>query len=354
MKILVTLALAALALSACGAASAQAATVSDPAGDICAGGFCGPDLTGVGSRVGDDGTVFLSVTRAGSVCNTLSYPAAEVQPMFELLADGATSQADAGSYLGHAWAVSSTSDFLWTAQGSTSEVPIAEHGDPGRRRSLHPALDRRVGRRAAAEALRHEFAREFPFTPLLESKDIAPDTGLYRIEAPQPPDACRNIAGTQSSVPAGLSPDGSGNGAAHACPNTAGVQATVPSGHPRGPSGQRTRVHFTGTAGRDTIRGQCLANRITGGAGLGDRLFVAVGPGHAARRSGPRPALRPGRSGTGRRAGPGRTSSSEVRAATGSPGDPERHLLLRRWGHPHRLRAANPRLARHAGDAAIR
>ena len=131
MKILVTLALAALALSACGAASAQAATVSDPAGDNCAGGFCGPDLTGVGSRVGDDGTVFLSVTRAGSVCNTLSYPAAEVQPMFELLADGATSQADAGSYLGHAWAVSSTSDFLWTAQGSTSEVPIASTVTPG-------------------------------------------------------------------------------------------------------------------------------------------------------------------------------------------------------------------------------
>ena len=162
MKILVTLALAALALSACGAASAQAATFSDPAGDNCAGGFCGPDLTGVGSRVGDDGTVFLSVTRAGSVCNTLSYPAAEVQPAFDLVADGATSQADTGSYLGQRLGRLEHERLPVDPAGQHERGADREHGDPGRRRGRHPALDRRVRRRAAAEALRHEFVPRVP------------------------------------------------------------------------------------------------------------------------------------------------------------------------------------------------
>ena len=211
MKILVTLALVALALSACGAASAQAATFSDPGEDNCAGGSCGPDLTGFGDRVGGDGTVFLSVTRAGSVCNTLSYPPTEVQPAFDLVADGATSQADTGASLGRVWAVSTTSDFLWTPQGSTSEVPIASTVTPGAVEvAIPPAIIASVGGLPLKLFVTNS-CREFPFTPLLESKDIAPDTGLFRIEAPPASDACRNIAGTQSGVPAGLSPDGSGN-----------------------------------------------------------------------------------------------------------------------------------------------
>jgi RTX calcium-binding nonapeptide repeat (4 copies) len=276
MKNLVTFALAALVLSACGAASAQAATFSDPAGDNCAGGSCGPDLTGVGYRVGADGTAYLSVSRAGSVCNTLSYPTTEVQPMFELLADGATSQADAGSYLGSVWAVSTTSDFRWTPQGGTTEVPLASTVSPGAVEvAIPPSIIASVGGLPLKLFVTNS-CREFPFTPLLESKDIAPDTGLYRVEAPQAPDACRNIPGTQSSVPAGLALDGSGNCVADACPDIAGVQATVPAGYSRGPSGLCTQVDFTGTAGRDRIVGNALANTIRGGGG-NDRLFGAAG-----------------------------------------------------------------------------
>ena len=277
MKNFVILALAALALSACGAASAHAATFSDPTGDNCAGGSCGPDLTGVADRVGDDGTVFLSVTRAGSVCNTLSYPPTEVQPAFDLVADRATSQADTGAYLGSVWAVSSTSDFRWTPQGSTSEVPIASTVTPGAVEvAIPPSIVASVGGLPLKLFVTNS-CREFPFTPLLESKDIAPDAGLHRVEAPQPPDACRNLPGAQSGVPAGLSPDGSGNCVADACPDIAGVQATVPAGYARGPTGQCTRVDFTGTAGRDTIAGNALANRISGGGGR-DRLFGGAGP----------------------------------------------------------------------------
>ena len=94
MKNLLISLIAALALGLCGAAAAQAATFSDPAGDNCAGGYCGPDLTGVGYRLGTDGTLFLSVTRNGSTCSTLSYPATEVQPAFVLFAADATSPGD--------------------------------------------------------------------------------------------------------------------------------------------------------------------------------------------------------------------------------------------------------------------
>jgi hypothetical protein len=279
MKNFVTLALAALALVACAAASAQAATFSDAAGDNCAGGNCGPDLTGAGYRIDPDGTVYLSVTRAGSVCNTLSYPPTEVQPAFELLADRATSQGDAGAFVGRVWAVSSTSDFLWSPPGSTgsdTEIPLASTVSPGAVEvAVPPSIIASMGG-LPLKFFVTDSCREFPFTPLLESKDIAPDAGLYRLEAPEDPDACRNIPGIQAGVPAGLSADAAGNCVADACPNLGGVQATVPAAYSRQPSGECVQVAFSGTPGRDRIVGNALANRIGGGGG-DDRLFGGAG-----------------------------------------------------------------------------
>ena len=58
--------LAALALALCGTAVAQGATIADPAGDNCGGAACGPDLTGLTSRVDPDGTAHLTVRRVAS------------------------------------------------------------------------------------------------------------------------------------------------------------------------------------------------------------------------------------------------------------------------------------------------
>jgi len=276
MKNLLISSLAALALGLCGAAAAEAATFSDPAGDNCAGGQCGPDLTAVGHRLGADGTLFLSVTRNGSTCSTLSYPATEVQPMFVLFAAGATSPGDTASLRGRVWAASTTRDFVWSKPGSTGsddEVALVSTVTPG---SVEVAVPPAIVASTGGLPLKlwvTDSCREFPFDPETASKDLAPDTGLYTLEAP---DVCPNLPGAQGAVPAGLSVDAAGACVADVCPDLAGVQAAVPAGYAKDGAGGCVPVAFTGSAGRDRLVGNALAN-VLSGLGGADRLLGKAG-----------------------------------------------------------------------------
>ena len=138
----------------------------------------------------------------------------------------ASSQADTGAFVGRVWAVSTTSDFRWSPPGSTgtdTEIPLASTVSPGAVEvAVPPSIIASMGG-LPLKFFVTDSCREFPFTPLLESKDIAPDTGLYRFEAPEAPDACRNIPGIQPGVPSGLSADAAGNCVkVNPCPSPAG------------------------------------------------------------------------------------------------------------------------------------
>lgn len=238
MKNLLLSSLAALALGLCGTAVAQGATIADPAGDNCAGGACGPDLTGLTSRVDPDGTAHLTVTRASSVCNTVSYPATEVQPWFQFLAAAATAPGDTGLYRGAVWAVSTTSTFQFSPQGGGTDVPITSTVAAGSVEVVvPPAVIASMGGLPLKLFVTNS-CREFPFEPITASKDLLPGTGLFTLEADPvvAPDACPNLAGDQAAVPAGY--------------------AIV--------AGQCIRTLFTGSARVDRLVGNALANTMRG------------------------------------------------------------------------------------------
>ncbi len=372
MKNLLIRALAVLVLGVCGATSAQAATFSDPVGDNCAGGACGFDLTGVGYRLGDDGTVYLSVTRNGETCSTISYPTTNVQPAFHLFAAGATSGDPQSSSLGLVWAVSSTSDFVWSAAGSTGsddEVPLASTVTPGAVEvAVPPSIIASVGGLPLTFYVTNS-CREFPFQGVRESKDIAPDAGLYTLEAA---DACPNIAGLQYSVPGGMVVNASGSCVTDACPDLAGVQAGVPAGYVLDPSGRcvpgqagggGAQIAFTGSARANRIVGNALANTISG-LGGNDKLFGRAGADTLLGGAGNDALF--GEAGADRLLGGGGADrlvggAARDRLAGGpgvdavdgrdrAPGDVverrrrQGRLLLRRGRHPQGLRAKGPRL----------
>ena len=255
MKNLLISSLAALALGLCGAAAAQAATFADPAGDNCAGGYCGTDLTGVGYRLGPDGTLFLSVTRNNPICSTMSFPSTEVQPAFVLFASDATSpDATSASYRGRVWAASSTRDFVWSKPGSTGsddEVALVSTVTPG---SVEVAVPPSIVASTGGLPLKlwvSNSCREFPFEPEVESKDIAPDTGLYTL-TPDPPPAETDV-----------------------CPNLPGAQATVPAGSAL-VAGQCVRTLFAGSTRADRLVGNAVANTMRG-LGGNDTLIGKAG-----------------------------------------------------------------------------
>ena len=286
-----------LVLSASAVPAAQAASYADPVGDNCGGSTnCGPDLTGAADNVDPDGTARLSITRAGSVCNTLSYPATEVQPYFTLFA------ADGATPLGAVWAVSTTSTFQWSPAGGGAEIPIASTVSAG---SVEVTLPASLIASLGGLPLRwnvNDSCKEFPFLPQTDVKDFAPDTGSYTLAA-SVVDACPNIAGPQTSVPAGMFVDASGaciadqcanldggqasvpagmfvdpSGAclADQCVNLDGGQADVPPGHVRDAAGSCWPVTVAGTAGANSLIGNALDNLMYGYGGR-DRLFGRAG-----------------------------------------------------------------------------
>lgn len=261
-----------------GSAPSQAATsATDPTGDNCAGGYCGPDLTGAADRVDADGTVHLSITRAGEICNTLSYPATGVQPWFQLLSSSASSNADTASYVGAIWAVSSTSDFMWTPAGGGSEssVPVTSTVSAGAVEVVIPASIVSSAGGLPLKWFVNNSCKEFPFEPPTAYKDFAPDSGLYTLAADEA-DACLNIAGAQATVPAGMFVDGSGNCVTDQCPNLADGQASVPSGYAKDSTGSCQPVTLSGTAASNVLVGSSLANVINGHGG-NDTLWGRAG-----------------------------------------------------------------------------
>ena len=259
-----------LVLSASAVSAAQAASYADPVGDNCGGSAnCGPDLTGAADNVDPDGTARLSITRAGSVCNTLSYPATEVQPYFTLFAaDGATT-------LGAVWAVSSTSTFQWSPASGGADLPIASTVAAG---SVEVTLPASLIASLGGLPLRwnvNDSCKEFPFLPQTDVKDFAPDSGSYTLAATVV-DACPNIAGGQASVPAGMFVDPSGACLPDQCVNLDGGQADVPPGHVRDAAGSCWPVTLAGTAGANSLIGNALANLMYGYGGR-DQLFGRAG-----------------------------------------------------------------------------
>jgi RTX calcium-binding nonapeptide repeat (4 copies) len=259
-----------------GSAPSQAATsATDPTGDNCAGGYCGPDLTGAADRVDADGTVHLSITRASSTCNTLSYPPTSVQPYFQLLSSSASSNADTASYVGAVWAVSTTSDFVWSPAGGGAEVPVTSTVSPGAVEVVIPASIVSSAGGLPLKWFVHDSCKEYPFDPPTAYKDFAPDSGLYTLAA-DGADACPNIAGAQSTVPAGMFVDGSGRCVPSQFPNLAEGQASVPSGYAKDSAGRCQPFTLSGTATSNVLVGSSLANVINGYGG-NDTLWGRAG-----------------------------------------------------------------------------
>ncbi len=270
MRILLLSLLAALALGVAGATAASAATVTDPVGDNCDDGVCGPDLTGGATSVAADGSARISVTRASSVCNTISYPATEVQPSWQFLAAGASSQDDEASYRGFVFAVSTTSDFLFDGPGEGDPQPLASTVTPG---SVEVVLPPSVVAAMGGLPLRFfvtNSCRDFPFEPITRSKDLLPDTGLLTLAAdpvvPPATDVCVNLPGPQAAVPAG-----------HVAVGATCVR-TVFAGSSRADRlvGNALANTLRGLAGNDTQLGRGGADRLLGGAGR-DRLLGGPG-----------------------------------------------------------------------------
>ena len=260
---LATLVVLALAAPAVSHADGSA---TDPTGDNCGGGFCGPDLTGAASRVAADGTVTLSVTRASSTCNTMSWPAAEVQPFITLLPAAATAITDAN--VGTVWAASSTSDYVYSPVGSTgsdTDVPLTETITPTTVEVVVPAS---IISAAGGLPLRWfvtNACREFPADPVTANKDLAPDSGLYVLEAA---DACPNLDGVQATVPAGSFVDAeTGACMVDRCSNLTGGQVFVPTGFGADALGACIKTLFLGSSRANTLIGNVLANIMSGFAG---------------------------------------------------------------------------------------
>jgi hypothetical protein len=268
-------------LSAFWAVPALAATSAvDPTGDNCKAGTepgCGPDFTGAADRVAADGTVYLSITRASSVCATFSYPATEVQPWFQIMSGSAASRSDTASNLGAVWAVSTTSDFQWSPEGGAQEdeIAISSTVTAGSVEVVIPAsLVASLGGLPLKWYVNNS-CKNWPWEPPSAYFDFAPDSGLYTLAGTTTTDACPNIAGDQASVPAGMISDGAGNCVpppVDLCPNIAGDQASVPSGYLKDGSGNCLRVTINGTSAANVLIGNALAN-LMNGLGGNDRLY---------------------------------------------------------------------------------
>ena len=275
-------------LSAFWAVPALAATSAvDPTGDNCKTGSepgCGPDLTGAADRVDTGGTVYLSITRAGSVCANFSYPATEVQPWFQIMSASAASRSDTASNLGAVWAVSTTSDFQWSPEGGAQadEIAISSTVTAGSVEVVIPAsLVASLGGLPLKWYVNNS-CKNWPWDPPSAYFDFAPDSGLYTLAGTATTDACPNIAGDQASVPSGYVKDGSGNcvPVVVAPPvtinGTSAANVLIGNALANLMNGLGGNDRLYGRAGNDTLRGNAGNDQLLGEIG-NDRLFGDAG-----------------------------------------------------------------------------
>ena len=116
---------------------------------------------------------------------------------------------------------------MWSPAGGGAEVPVTSTVSPGAVEVVIPAS---IASSAGGLPLKwfvNDSCKEFPFEPPTAYKDFAPDSGLYTLAA-EVADACPNIAGAQSTVPAGMFVDASGGCVTDQCPNLATDRPACP------------------------------------------------------------------------------------------------------------------------------
>ena len=97
------------------------------------------------------------------------------------------------------WAVSTTSQYLWTPAGTSTDTNLASVIGPSSVDvTVPPAIASKFG--GTFKWMVTNSCRSHPSDPIYSDGDIAPDTGLYTFTA----DVCPNLAGTQFVVPAGM------------------------------------------------------------------------------------------------------------------------------------------------------
>lgn len=251
-----------------------ATSAADPTGDNCADA-CGPDLTGAADQVDLDGTVHVSITRASSICNTISYPALEVQPLFQILSASATAQTDTSSYLGSVWAVSTTSNFNFSPQTGGADTAIVSTVLAG---SVEVVIPFSVISSLGGLPLKwfvNDSCKEFPFDPPTSYKDFAPNSGLYTLDGIIT-DVCTNLPDDQATVPAGMVLNAGGCVPLIVVNGTAAAETLLGNLYANVMNGFAGNDKLYGRAGNDTMRGGADTDKLFGEAG-NDRLFGDAG-----------------------------------------------------------------------------
>lgn len=247
---------------------AAAATAGDPPNDNCMTGFgtaCGIDFRTAGANMTANGTLHFNVTFTGTECVNDFFGTSTVTRPFFIIFPAGTSKPAQAAERGNVWAVSTTSQYLWTPAGTATDTNLVSAITPTSVDVTVPA--------AIASTFGGTFTwmvtnacRSHPQDPIYSDGDIAPDTGLYTFTA----DLCPNLAGTQFVVPAGMVRAAGvcvGTPAANRITGTAGAD-TIDSG-----AGNDS---VSGGAGNDTLRGGAGKDIVSGGAGK-DRVFGGAG-----------------------------------------------------------------------------
>jgi hypothetical protein len=254
---LIIITLAALLLVA--PAAAAAATHPDAAGDNCMtsiGTACGIDFLSASDSLDADGDVHLSVTFTGTICTPGFYPPVVTQPAFSIFPTSSTTPSEAAA-IGRAWAVSTTTDYLWTpAGGGETGIPstiVAGSVDV----EIPAAIAATFG--PSFKWLVTNSCRSHPTDPPYSDGDIAPESGLYTFLMPY--DICPNLSGVQETVPAGMAI------VAGKCAGTNGPNALSGTSGADTIDGRGGNDTVHGLAGNDVLRGAAGADKAYGGAG---------------------------------------------------------------------------------------
>lgn len=239
--------LAACLLVCLPAASIAVTNATDPAGDNCVGGGCGPDLTSMLDSVDADGAAHLTIGRTGTYCARSILPSADVQPAVLILPASATSNTEA--VLATIYTTSNSASvswpYVWDASGSSTSVVSSVTSS-----SISITVPASVIAAAGGLPLKYyvSVCATAPGQQWYESRELMPNSGLFTLEA-SVTDKCLNIPG---------------------------VQASVPTGYVRDVSGMCLRVAFSGGGGANTIVGNAAANIISG-LGGNDALYGRAG-----------------------------------------------------------------------------
>ena len=207
----------------------------------------------------------MTVTYTGTECvNDFFGLSTVTRPFFIIFPAGTTAPAQAAER-GNVWAVSTTSQYLWTPAGTSTNTNLASTIAAGSVDvTVPPAIAGTFG--GTFKWMVTNSCRSHPTDPIYSDGDIAPDTGLYTFTA----DVCPNLSGTQFVVPAGMIRVAGvcvGSAAANRIVGTGGKD-TIDAG-----AGNDTVL---GGAGNDTLRGGAGKDSVGGGAG-NDTAFGGAG-----------------------------------------------------------------------------